>query len=44
LDWALQEVAYLGTRVHWTYAEVMALDHRQRRVWVERVAKLEAAP
>jgi hypothetical protein len=42
LNWALQEVAYLGTRVHWTFAEVTAFDHRQRRHWVEQVAKLES--
>ncbi|WP_198042407.1 DUF6760 family protein [Kitasatospora azatica] len=33
-----QEVAYLGRHVHWTLAELLSLDHQQRRLWVREIA------
>jgi len=41
LDRVYQEVAYLGTRVHWTHEELMSLDHAERRRWAAEVRKLE---
>lgn len=41
LDWVYQEVAALSLRVHWTYEDLLNLDHAQRRRWIEEVAKLE---
>lgn len=35
-----EEVAYLSMYLHWPYAQVMALDHRERRRWVEQVAAM----
>jgi hypothetical protein len=35
-----EEVAYIAYYLHWSYAEVMALDHRERRHWVGEVAKI----
>jgi hypothetical protein len=41
LDRVYQEVAYLGCHVHWTYDELLSLDHHQRRRWVDEVRRLE---
>ena len=35
-----QEVAYLAYYMHWPYSEIMALDHVERRRWVEEVASI----
>jgi hypothetical protein len=36
-----EEVAYLACHVSWSYQEVMALDHGERRRWVTEVARIE---
>jgi hypothetical protein len=41
LDWVYQEVATLSMRVHWTYEDVLNLDHAERRRWIEEIVKLE---
>jgi hypothetical protein len=28
-------------RVHWTYEDVLNLDHTERRRWIEEILKLE---
>jgi len=28
-------------RVHWTYDDVLSLDHAERRRWIEEIVKLE---
>jgi hypothetical protein len=28
-------------RVHWTYEDVLNLDHADRRRWIEEILKLE---
>jgi hypothetical protein len=28
---------------HWSHAEVMALDHRERRAWVREISQLNRA-
>jgi hypothetical protein len=43
VDRVYHEVAYLSCRVHWTLAELLALDHQERRRWVGEVAALEEA-
>jgi hypothetical protein len=35
-----QEVAYLAYYLHWPHSEIMALDHPERRRWVEEVASI----
>ena len=37
LDAMFEEVAYLAYYLHWPYAEVMNLDHLERRRWVSEV-------
>ena len=34
------EVAYVAYYLHWSFAEIMALDHRERQHWVGEVAKI----
>jgi hypothetical protein len=36
----LEEVAYLAINVHWTYDQILGLDHRERRAWVEELVRL----
>ncbi len=38
VDRVHHEVAFLGRNVHWTLAELLQLDHAQRRRWVAEVA------
>jgi hypothetical protein len=41
LDWVYQEVAALSTRVHWTYGDVLNLDHAERRHWLKEILRLD---
>jgi hypothetical protein len=41
MEWVYQEVAALSTRVHWTYDDVLNLDHSERRIWLKELLKLE---
>lgn len=43
LERVYQEVAYLGSRVHWTHEELLNLDHAERQRWLREVMKLEEA-
>lgn len=38
----LEEVACIAFHLHWTYAEIMAMDHRERRRWVGEVGRIHA--
>jgi hypothetical protein len=35
-----EEVAYLAFHLHWSYGEVMRLDHSERQRWVAEVARI----
>jgi hypothetical protein len=35
-----EEMAYLAYHLHWSHGELMQLDHRARRGWVEQVSAL----
>jgi hypothetical protein len=35
-----EEVAYLALHLHWSYAEVMRLDHAERQRWVAEVSRI----
>jgi hypothetical protein len=35
-----EEVAYMAYHFHWRYADIMRLDHRERRRWVAEIARL----
>ncbi|WP_338421191.1 DUF6760 family protein [Nostoc parmelioides] len=35
-----QEVAYIAYHFHWSYDQVMAMEHRERQQWVAEVAQI----
>lgn len=35
-----EEVAFLAYYFHWPYAEVMNLEHRERRQWCEEISRI----
>jgi hypothetical protein len=35
-----EEVAFLSHYLHWSYDQVMALDHRERQRWVAEVSRM----
>jgi hypothetical protein len=35
-----EAVAYLALHLHWSYAEVMRLDHAERQRWVAEVSRI----
>ncbi|WP_369791888.1 DUF6760 family protein [Synechococcus sp. PCC 7336] len=35
-----QEVAFLALHCHWSLQEILDLEHRDRRRWVQEVAQL----
>ena len=43
LERVYQEVAYLGTRLHWTREELLNLDHVERQRWLQQIIQLEDA-
>lgn len=40
LDRLQEEVAYLAYHFHWPMDDLLALEHRDRQIWVEEVAKI----
>ncbi|WP_373323780.1 DUF6760 family protein [Dictyobacter formicarum] len=37
-----QEVAYLGAHVHWTYEELLHMDHVERQRWFAEIMSQSA--
>jgi len=35
-----EEVAYIAYHFHWSYDQIMSLEHRERRLWVEQIGKI----
>jgi hypothetical protein len=35
-----EEVAYIAFHFHWSYEQIMRLEHPERRQWVEEIAKI----
>ena len=35
-----EEVAYLSYYLHWPHETILALDHRERGLWIEEVVKI----
>ena len=40
LDRLHEEVAYVAWHLHWSYQEVMGMEHTERLRWVDEVAAL----
>ncbi len=39
-DRLFEEVAYIGYHFHWSYDEIMGMEHRERQRWVGEIAKI----
>ena len=35
-----EEVAFLAYYFHWSYDQIMSLDHRERRQWVQHINQI----
>jgi hypothetical protein len=42
-DRIFEEVAYIARYLHWSYDQVMAIDHRERQRWVAEIARTNEA-
>ncbi|HLH72344.1 MAG TPA: DUF6760 family protein [Chloroflexota bacterium] len=40
LDRLHEEVAYIAYHFHWPLDDILKLEHRDRRRWVEEIAKI----
>lgn len=36
-----EEVAYVAHHLHWSYHDVMSMEHAERRRWVAQAARLD---
>jgi hypothetical protein len=39
-DRLFEEVAYVAYHFHWPYAQLMDLDHLERRRWIQEIARI----
>jgi hypothetical protein len=48
VDRLREEMAFIAYHFHWPYAELMSLEHRERRQWCAEISrinrKLDGAP
>lgn len=40
LERLLEEVAYVAYHFHWSYDEIMGMEHAERQQWVDQVARI----
>lgn len=40
LDQLYEEVAYIAYYFHWPLQDILELEHSERRMWVEEIAKI----
>jgi hypothetical protein len=40
LDQLYEEVAYIAYYFHWPLQDILELEHGERRMWVEEIAKI----
>jgi hypothetical protein len=38
----VEDVAFLAFYLHWSYADIMRMDHGERRQWLGEAARLRA--
>lgn len=36
----LEEVAYVAYHLHWSYEQIMGMEHRERQWWVAEVTRI----
>ena len=39
-DVLFEEVAFIAYYFHWPYEQIMRMEHRERRRWVDEVARI----
>ena len=42
LDRLYEEIAYIAHHWHWSYDQIMLMDHSERRGWVDQIADIYA--
>ena len=42
LDRLYEEIAYIAHHWHWSYDQIMLMDHSERRGWVDQIADVYA--
>lgn len=40
LDRLYEEVAFIAYHFHWSYEEIMNMEHKERQKWVEEISKI----
>lgn len=40
LDAIYEEVAYIAYHFHWSYADIMNMEHSERKKWVGEISKI----
>ncbi len=35
-----EEVAYIAYHFHWSYSDLMDLNHMERQLWIQEIAKI----
>jgi uncharacterized protein DUF6760 len=40
LNRLFEEVAFIAYHFHWSHDQVMALEHADRRLWVEQISSI----
>jgi hypothetical protein len=40
LDELYEEMAFIAYHFHWSYQELMQLEHRQRRRWCDEISQI----
>jgi hypothetical protein len=35
-----EEVAYIAYHFHWPHEQILALEHGERQIWVEEIARI----
>lgn len=40
LERIYQEVAYIAYHFHWSIEEILAMEHRERQVWVREISEI----
>ena len=40
LERIYQEVAYIAYHFHWSVEEILAMEHRERQIWVREISEI----
>jgi len=40
LDRIYEEVAFIAFHFHWSYEDIMNMEHRERQRWIEEISRI----